>query len=307
MTSTGIVVDGVARSFGAVHAVTDARFTAHPGRITGLVGPNGAGKTTLMLMLASLLQPDRGTISVGGVSPAADPAAARTQVGWMPDGLGAWPALTVRETLVFTGRLCDLDKAAASTRADELIRTVRLEELAQRPARVLSRGQKQRLGLARALVHRPSVLILDEPASGLDPQARIDLRELLRGFAAAGGTVLISSHVLSELDELVDDAVFMRAGAIVDAPADSDQGINVWRIRTLEPDVESARVRIAGALALHPAQVPADRGAVLLSCTSEASAAEALTRLTAAGIAVVEFAPTVGRLERAFLSLEDAR
>src|SRR5690606_25967525 len=133
-TQGGIVAQGVSRSFGAVRAVRDASFEARAGRVTGLIGPNGAGKTTLLLMLASLLAPDAGTIRIGDVDPVQDPSEARKLLGWMPDALGAWPALTTRETLVTTGRLHDLDRDAAQARAVELIEMVGLHDLADAPA-----------------------------------------------------------------------------------------------------------------------------------------------------------------------------
>lgn len=300
MSASGIVVSDVRRSFGAVHAVRGATLTAEPGRVTGLIGPNGAGKTTLLLMLASLLQPDAGSIRIGGVDPVADPAAARRLLGWMPDALGAWPALTARETLVATGRLYGMPKADAAGRAQALLVHVGLIDLADAPARVLSRGQKQRLGLARALVHDPEVLLLDEPASGLDPQARIELRTLLRGFAAAGRTVLVSSHVLAELEELVDDAVFLRDGASVDAPTGGER-LRAWRLRVLGGPVST--VSIAAALGLRPDDVGRDRDALVVPFAGEDAAARGLRALVAADIPVTEFAPAVGRLEQAFLDL----
>ncbi|MES1170235.1 MAG: ABC transporter ATP-binding protein, partial [Leifsonia sp.] len=180
----GIVVHDVARSFGEVKAVRDVTLEAKAGEVTGLIGPNGSGKTTLLLMLASLLVPDRGTIRIGGHDPVTESREVRTVMGWMPDALGSWPTLTVRATLELTGRLYRFDRERAARRAAELIALVDLGDLADRPTRVLSRGQKQRLSLARALVHDPSVLLRDEPASGLDPVARVALRRLVRSLAA---------------------------------------------------------------------------------------------------------------------------
>jgi len=169
----GIEVTGVRRAFGSVLAVDHIDLQARPGEVTALVGPNGAGKTTLLLMLATLLAPDEGSIRIAGIDPVAAPREARATMGWMPDGFGTWDALTVREVLETVAAAYLMAPGAARTRAAELLDLVHLGDLADRPARVLSRGQKQRLGLARALVHHPSILLLDEPASGLDPRSRI--------------------------------------------------------------------------------------------------------------------------------------
>ncbi len=304
MAAAGIDVVDVRRSFGAVEAVRSVTLTAQAGRVTGLVGPNGAGKTTLLLMLASLLRPDAGSIRIAGVDPVEDPAAARRLLGWMPDALGSWPALTARETVVVAARLYGMTKAAAGARASALLDHVGLAALADAPARVLSRGQKQRLGLARALVHDPQVLLLDEPASGLDPQARIDLRLLLRGFAAAGRTVLVSSHMLAELDELVDDAVFVVDGRSVAGPVSESARVRAWRVRTTGE--AASAVTVAGALGLRPDDVGRDRDAYLVGFAGEDAAARGLRALIDAGLPIVEFVPAVGRLEQAFLDLGDA-
>ncbi|MCK6081714.1 ABC transporter ATP-binding protein [Microbacterium sp. EYE_5] len=306
MTTAGILAEGVRRSFGNVHAVRDVTFHAPEGAVTGLVGPNGAGKTTLLLMLASLLAPDAGSIRIAGVDPVADPAGARALLGWMPDALGAWPSLTARETIAVTGRLSGLDRVAASARAAELLGTVGLESLGDAPARVLSRGQKQRLGLARALVHDPRVLLLDEPASGLDPQARIDLRLLLRSLAAEGRTILVSSHILSELEEVADDAVFMMMGETVnpDRVAQAAERARPWRIRLADRDARAAALPVAQALGLDVAAIPVDRRDLLVSFTGDASAAEALAALVGAGLPVAEFSAASGVLEHTFLDLE---
>ncbi|WP_336630976.1 MULTISPECIES: ABC transporter ATP-binding protein [unclassified Microbacterium] len=309
MSSPGIVADRVRRSFGSVHAVRDVTLEARAGAVTGLVGPNGSGKTTLLLMLASLLAPDSGTLRIAGIDPVVDPAAVRAAVGWMPDTLGAWPSLTARETLVMTGRLYGIDPDDARARAARLLVEVGLEELADRPARVFSRGQKQRLGLARALVHDPRVLLLDEPASGLDPQARIELRTLLRRLAAEGRTVLLSSHVLSELEEVVDDAVFLVEGTTVSSErvAAAATRTRTWRIRLADRDARAAAAPVAETLGLDAALLPIDRRDVLVAFDSDASAASALTALVNAGLPVAEFAAATGLLEHTFLDLEGGR
>ncbi|MFJ6548708.1 ATP-binding cassette domain-containing protein [Microbacterium sp. NPDC091676] len=302
---TGIVVDDVSRAFGDVQAVRGATLRAEAGRVTGLVGPNGAGKTTLLLMLASLLAPDSGSIRIGGIDPEADPLAARRVLGWMPDALGAWPSLTARETIVTTARLYGIDRADAERRAQHLLGLVGLGELADSAAKVLSRGQKQKLGLARALVHDPQVLLLDEPASGLDPEARVQLRVLLRRFAAEGRTVLISSHVLSELEEVVDDAVFLVGGAVVDA-APAQSTVRAWRVRLAGATAERLNAdtwQVASTLGLAPESLAVDRGAVLVGFPGEDAAARSLRLLVEAGLPVAEFAPAQSDLEHTFLAL----
>lgn len=211
------------RNFGSFTAVDGVDLVLRSGVITGLVGPNGAGKTTLMLMLAGMLSADTGEISVLGENCSVHPRAARAHIGWLPDSCGSWGSLTVKEIMVDFGKLHGLNKSAASSRADELLTRVHLDAMAQSAAHVLSRGQKQRLGVARTLIHQPAVLILDEPAAGMDPRSRIDLRALVRAQADRGAAVLISSHVLSELETLVDDVLFMEAGKIVHASVHSSR------------------------------------------------------------------------------------
>jgi ABC-2 type transport system ATP-binding protein len=296
-TTDGIVVAGVARAFGSVQAVRQIDLAALPGAVTALVGPNGSGKTTLMLMLASLLRPDVGSIRVAGFDPVADPAAVRARLGWMPDALGSWSVLSVRSALETTGRLYNLDRQTAARRAAELIELVGLTDLANQPTRVLSRGQKQKLSLARALVHDPAVLLLDEPASGLDPAARVDLQRLVRRLAAEGKTVLISSHVLAELDEMCDEAVYLEAGATVSAQrvAEAQSGLRQWRIRSSDP--AALRAALTGEV------ITDDRGDVVVALEGEAAASALLRRLVLADVAISAFAPAVGDLEHTFLDL----
>jgi ABC-type multidrug transport system ATPase subunit len=298
-TDPGIAVERVRRSFDSVHAVRDVTFTAPTGAVTGLIGPNGAGKTTLLLLLASLLRPDGGRIRILGHDPVTDTAAVRSLLGWMPDTLGSWASLSCRASLTMTGRLYGLRTSAASARAAELLDLVGLPEFAERPTRVLSRGQKQKLSLARALVHRPRVLLLDEPASGLDPAARVELRLLLRGLAAEGCTILVSSHDLAELEEVTDGAVFMAAGrtVAVDQVQRAQSRVRDWRVRALDgPALDAALAATAG--------VRIERGDRLVPVPSEQAAAELLAELVRAGVPVTAFGPAVGDLETTFLELE---
>ena len=301
----GIVVTGVSRAFGTVQAVRDATLRVPPGSVTALIGPNGSGKTTLLLMLATLLAPDTGTITVAGHDPATNPEAVRATMGWMPDALGSWPTLSVRAALEVTGRMYQMTRTAAAARATELITITGLEPLANQPSRVLSRGQKQRLSLARALVHDPSVLLLDEPASGLDPAARASLRELVRRLAGEGKAVLISSHVLAELDEMADAAVYLSEGetATQDQIARAGASARAWRIRSLDA------VLLANALAasgVTPGSTSVDNLGTLLQVQNEAAAADLLAKLVTAGVPVCDFGPAVGDLEHTFLDLTKA-
>jgi ABC-2 type transport system ATP-binding protein len=296
-SGSGIVATGLARSFGPVHAVRDVSFEARPGEITALIGPNGSGKTTLLLMLATLLEPERGDIRIAGHDPVTDPVAVRRMIGWMPDVLGAWAALTVRATLELTARLYGIPKSDAADRATELIELVDLVALADRPTRVLSRGQKQRLSLARALVHAPEVLLLDEPASGLDPAARVALRKLLRQLADGGRTILVSSHVLAELEEMADAAVYLEEGVTASAEriAAARAAGREWRIRSLDP--EALRTAL-GAKASRW-----DGADAIVAPKDDKAAAKLLARLVADGVPVIAFAPAVGDLEQTFLGL----
>ncbi|MBS4100611.1 ABC transporter ATP-binding protein [Tsukamurella paurometabola] len=276
-----LVARGLTRTFKQHLAVADATLALTPGRITGLVGPNGAGKTTLLLMLAGLLRPSSGVLELDGAPVA--PEALRTRVGWMPDVFGTWDSLTPTEILTTFAKLYGVPSGEARTRAKDLLARVHLTEFADRPAQVLSRGQKQRLGFARAMVHHPPILLLDEPASGMDPRSRFELRDSLRALADSGVAVLVSSHILSELGEMVDDVVMMARGR-TEAPPES--AVTRWRIRVLgEPP----------------------SGGTYLTFESEADAAADLARRIADGAEVVEFARATNALEDSYFALEADR
>lgn len=298
----GIHVRGLARSFGHVQAVAHMDLDARPGRVTGLVGPNGAGKTTLMLVVAGLLRPDAGTVRVAGVDPVTRTAEVHARLGWMPDSLGAWDSLTAREHLTTYAAAYRVPGPSRRERVAGLLAMVDLEHLADTPARALSRGQKQRLGLARTLVHDPAVVVLDEPASGLDPGSRAALRVLLRRLAGEGRTVLVSSHILSDLDEVADDAVYVLGGRTVDASHLAAGAASTWRIKALDG---GALVRALLARGVVPGQ-PADDGTVEVAVEDDEAAADLVDALVAAGVRLVSFSPAGGRIERTYLGLAEA-
>lgn len=308
----GIQVDGVHRAFGSVQAVAGMSLTAHRGRVTALVGPNGCGKSTLMLMLASLLAPDTGTVRICGYDPLTHPAEVRRLVGWMPDQFGTWDSLKVHEVLSIVGRAYFMPSADIRQRIPELLAEVDLESLANQPARVLSRGQKQRLGLARALMHRPQVLILDEPASGLDPASRRNLQRIVRSFAAGGGTVLVSSHILTELEEMADDVAVMDQGALVDQSSVRDLAHRPrpWRLESASTTClhdALAAVGLQDVAVIPPDQAVSGHAEAIVMARDEEAAARLLADLVRADAALVAFAPSAGRLESAYLSTEAAQ
>ncbi|MFV0406955.1 MAG: ABC transporter ATP-binding protein [Propioniciclava sp.] len=299
----GIAAEGLQRSFGDVLAVADVSFTAPAGAVTALIGPNGSGKTTLLLILAGLVRPDAGQACIAGQDLRAESGAVRGQVGWMPDVFGTWDSMTCLEILTTFAAAYGMRSAAGSTRAQELLARLHLTEFARRPARVLSRGQRQRLGFARALIHDPAVLLLDEPASGLDPRSRIELRDLLRELAREGKTVIVSSHVLSELEEVFDHAVFLSRGRTVEARAEGEtHPTRGWRLAALDPVTLREFLDSVGI----PWSDGMD-GEVVVGLTGRDSAQELLRAAVTAEVPLHTIAPVSGRLEEAYLALDEER
>jgi len=202
------------RFFGRTRAVNDITFEVYPGQVFGYIGPNGAGKTTSMRILATLDMPSYGDAFVDGFSVIDDPDRVRRRLGFMPDYFGIYPNVNVREYLDFFARAYGILGRERLRAIDYVMKFTQLDELATKPITGLSKGMKQRLCLGRTMIHDPGVMILDEPAAGLDPRARIQLREMIRRLAAEGKTILISSHILSELAELCDAVTIIDRGKI---------------------------------------------------------------------------------------------
>jgi ABC-2 type transport system ATP-binding protein len=305
---SGIVARGVRRTFGDVVAVDAMDLDAPAGEVTALVGPNGSGKTTLLLVLASLLVPDDGQVQVAGFDPVTQAREVRRRTGWMPDVFGTWETLTCREVLQTVADAYYLPQRSADARIADLLALVHLDDLADRPTQVLSRGQKQRLGLARALVHDPDVLLLDEPASGLDPRSRVELRAVVRQLAARGKAVLVSSHVLAELDEMADRAVIVTQGRTVSVEQLNGQvtATRPWRVRALDQQA-LLKALTARAVAFAVPEAAGDRDGVELELGSDVEAAALLSDLVREGVPVLSFQPAAGVLEQAYLSLTQER
>src|SRR5438094_1690628 len=210
-----IKIQQVSKRYRNVDALKDFNLEIPSGAIYGLIGPNGAGKTTLIRILAALLAPTRGEVWFDGEEVVRQPALIQRKVGYMPDFFGVYPDLTAVEYLEFYAGIHGIPRKKQASTVNDLLELVDLSSKRDALVETLSRGMKQRLCLARALVHDPEVLLLDEPASGLDPRARVELRELLRTLQGMGKTIIISSHILLELAEMCSDIAIMQGGRLI--------------------------------------------------------------------------------------------
>ena len=308
-----VSVESLVKRYNGTLAVAGVELTVEPGEIFGLVGPNGAGKTTLLRMLATLLEPSAGDAVIAGESVRRNPGAVRRVLGFMPDVFGVYDDMKVWEYLDFFARCYGLPAARRRRIIADLLELVDLGPKRDDYVQALSRGMQQRLCLAHALVHDPQVLLLDEPASGLDPRARIELRELLRELRRLGKTILISSHILPELEEICTSVAIMDRGKVLAAGriSDIEQRLRVGavlRVRVLadevgldeaaeafraEPDVASAEILEDGTIEL------GFRG-------DDAAAAQLLARAIARGSTVASFARAASDLEELFLQVTGA-
>ncbi len=262
-----IEVRGLSRYYGNRKAVVDLTFDVAKGDVFGLIGPNGAGKTTTIKMLATILKPSAGDASICGHSIRHAAREVRGRIGYMPDLHGVYEGMTVADYLRFFAAAYAIPEGSRERTVDQILELVDLGGLRDRLIADLSRGTQQRISLARVLVHDPDVLILDEPASGLDPRARIEIRELLRELKGMGKTILISSHILPELEEVCTRVAIVDQGRLVwtGSPADA---------RRNDGGTRRVRVRPAGrvpeaieALKVHPAVESAEADGVEILVT----------------------------------------
>ncbi|HYO52300.1 ATP-binding cassette domain-containing protein [Archangium sp.] len=237
-----IQVTNLHKRFGAVTAVEDVSFRAEDGVVTGLLGPNGAGKTTTLRMLYTLIRPDKGSAKVDGLEVAERPLEVRRAIGVLPDARGLYPRLTAREHIHYAGELHGLSGAALDRRIGELVELLDMKEIADRRTEGFSQGERMKVALARALVHAPRNVLLDEPTNGLDVMSTRAVRTLIRRLREQGHCVVFSSHVMQEVAALCDRIVVVARGRVV-----ADGTPDELRARTGKDNLEEAFVTVIGS------------------------------------------------------------
>ena len=237
-----IEVQGLSKRFGEVEAARDVTFSAQDARITALLGPNGAGKSTTLRMMAGVLTPDTGAARIAGHDVVAEPMLARRSLGVLPHGSGLYARLTARENIRYFGQLQGLSGATLEARIDELLVQLDMNDFGDRRTEGFSQGQKVKVALARALVHDPMHVLLDEPTNGLDVMATRGLREIILSLKEAGRCVLFSSHIMQEVENLCDDIVIIARGTVRFAGT-----LDELRHAAGQDDLEDAFVALAEA------------------------------------------------------------
>jgi len=303
-------VRGVSKRFGALTAVDEVSFQVAAGQICGFIGPNGAGKTTTMRICATLELPDQGDVLIDGVSVLAEPRQARRRIGFMPDSYGAYSATTIHEYLDFFARAYGLVGAQRSAMLARVIEFTGLGDLTDKEIASLSKGLKQRLCLAKTLLHDPPLMILDEPAAGLDPRARVELRELVKALAQMGKAILLSSHILTELSEMCSNVVVIERGQLKGGGALADVVRGVLPRATLFlralAGPQACELRLLESPGV--TSVRRERDGVAFEFSGDESAqARLFAELAASGLAPLELAAQARNLEDIFLSLTEGK
>jgi oleandomycin transport system ATP-binding protein len=305
MMTHAIWAEGLVKRFGETTALAGVDFAVRPGTVLGLLGPNGAGKTTAVRILTTLIRPDAGHARVGGYDVVRQAHEARQLIGLTGQYAAVDETLTGVENLLFIGRLLGLSRREAKARALELLSAFSLDDARDRPAKTYSGGMRRRLDLAASLVGRPQVLFLDEPTTGLDPRARNEVWEMVRGLLSTGVTVLLTTQYLEEADQLADEIAVVDHGRVIATGTPEElkakTGAQTLAVRPSDPAQMASVVTIVEAVTGQKAEVQASTvNAVVLD---PAAMPEAVRRLEQAGILVAELALRSSSLDEVFLSL----
>lgn len=300
-----IFTKGLRREYASTTAVDGIDLAIESGSVTALVGPNGAGKTTFLKMIAALLEPTSGLAMIAGHDVRENARAVHAAVGYLPDFFGLYEELTARQCLRYFHLAYRLPEPA-DRRIEEVLELVALRDAADRPIESLSRGMRQRLGLARTLLHDPKLLLLDEPASGLDPGARRELQDLLRRLAAMGKTILVSSHILTELEDYCSHVVMLDRGRLVFSGTVAEArrragGGRHLRLRVVGPP-EAARAALTSDPAVSEVSAAPD-GWAFRFAGDEESAARLLRALIESGLRVSSFADDSGSISDGYMKM----
>lgn len=302
-----IEVENLHRFFGPLKAVDGVSFTIPRGQVVGFVGANGAGKTTTMRILATLDYPSSGRASILGKNVVLHPQAVRRSIGWVPDSFGTYDNMTVLEYLDFYARALDFKGSERVSRIQEVMGFTDLAILSDRMINKLSKGQGQRLCLGRALIHDPEVLIMDEPAAGLDPKARVELKNLIRILAEEGKTILISSHILSELAEMCDTLLFVDKGKLVHHGTAEALQRGTSEVTFFDVQLSSNSEKLREWVLVNPhVNLVEERKAgarIEIDSTDPELIAAILRRMIQDGLPVVEFHREERNLEDAFIDM----
>ncbi len=304
MSDAAVEIDNVTKTFDELIAVNQVSLRVEQGQTLGLIGPNGAGKTTLLRIISTLARPDRGDVRIQGRSVARDPRAVRRQLGFMPAEFGSPRNLSIGEYLDYFGCMYAISPGDRRTRIRDVCELTDLSGREDIMVKGLSTGNRQRLLLAKTLLHDPQVLILDEPASGLDPRARNELRAIVRTLASMGKTIIISSHILPDIEDISDSIGILEAGQLVlDGGLDelrSAQGTTrrIIRVRVDPEDRDQAQEALT---ALNGVELCRSRDQFLVVETEEASGNFVLAELLRLEIHIQEFAEDEPNLEEIFM------
>ena len=305
-TGPVLQVDGLVRAYGDVRAVDGVSLRVDPGETFGLLGPNGAGKTTTILLIAGLLRPDAGTVHVAGIDTAADPIRAKSHLGLVPQELAIYPELSARDNLRFFGRLQGLGGSRLKTRVEEVLELVGLEDRSTNPSKTFSGGMKRRLNIGIGLLHEPTLLILDEPTVGVDPQSRYAILESVAALTEAGMAVLYTTHYMEEAERLCDRIAIMDEGR-VQAQGTRDELVELVGdadvvVLAGGGDVRAAETAVDGLPAVHHVTRDAD-GLRLTVQGAPTAIAGIVTAATDAGMSLHDVQITRPDLESVFLHL----